>query len=145
MFDRKAMKAEKKEVKPVESTRDLTLSGLTIHELLAKRAEIDTYLPSTSLIDLDLEHELLMQYHQTKALLAEVIKDEQTPANQKAQIVNTCSNILSEITKSQATLYNAERLKIMEQCLTNALKEMPTEVSEKFFLNYERELGNLTK
>lgn len=143
MFDQKALKEGKARVNPVRTSGELTLSGLTIHELLAKRAEIETYLPSAALVDMDLEGELLMQYHQTKALLSAVIEDDQTPANQKAQIINSCSAILTQITRTQTDLYNGERLKVMEQAVINALKSVPDEVSEKFFENYERELARM--
>lgn len=145
MFDQEALKNKKELGMGSQSPSPKTLSGLNVHELLSLRAEIDTFLPSQSIMDMDLESELLMQYAQTKAILAEAISDVETPANQKAQLVNTCANILSEITKSQSSLYNAERLKVMEQALINALKEAPSDVSEKFFLNYERELSMLGK
>lgn len=145
MFDKESLKNRDKTVKPVVSSRDLSLASLTLHELIAKRAEIDTFLPSLTIMEMDLEQELLMSYHQTKALIADVIKDDETPANQKAQLVNTCNSILTQITKSQTDLYNSERLKIMEQCLSNALKNAPDNVSEKFFMDYERELLTLAK
>mgnify|MGYP003605774980 CR=1 FL=1 len=122
------------------SSMKKTFSGLTIAELLTMKAEIEAYLPSTSIMDLNLEGELLMQYAQTKELLNLVIGDEAVPANQKSQIINSCSAILSNLTKSQTELYNGERIKIMEQCLINALKSLPDDVSDRFFEAYAREL-----
>jgi len=145
MFDQEALRNKRSTPEVAEVSSKNTLSGLNVHELLALRADIDTFLPSQSIMEMDLESELLLQYHQTKALLAAVISEDDTPANQKAQLVNTCSSILNQITKSQTDLYNGERLKIMEQALINALKGVPDDVSEKFFSNYERELLNLDK
>jgi hypothetical protein len=121
-----------------------TLSGLNIHELLALRAEIDAYLPEKAMKDMNLEEELMMQYHQTKALLAEVIVDTGTPTNQKAQVINTCNNILAEITKSQTVLYNSQRLKVMEQALINALNGVDPVISDKFFALYSAELEKVS-
>ena len=143
MFDEKAAKERLNSLDSPQKPLGKTFSGMNLHELLAVRAEIDTYLPAQELKDVDIEGELLMQFHQTKALLASVIDDVDTPANQKAQLVNTCSSILSEITKSQTSLYNAERLKIMEQALINALKTVPDSISEAFLDNYERELERM--
>lgn len=140
MFDKEALKNRDKETKPEEKTWGTTLSGLNLHELMALRAQIDANLPSTAIIDMDLSGELMLQYLQTKTLLASIIDDEGTPANQKAQVINTCSAILGNITKTQTQLYNAERLKIIEQCLMNALKGTTKPVQEKFFENYSREL-----
>lgn len=140
MFDKEALKNRDKETKTEEKTWGTTLSGLNLHELMALRAQIDANLPSTAIIDMDLSGELMLQYLQTKTLLASIIDDEGTPANQKAQVINTCSAILGNITKTQTQLYNAERLKIIEQCLMNALKATTKPVQEKFFENYSREL-----
>lgn len=145
MFDQEAHKKNISNPLFEEVPSKKTLSGLNVHELMKLRAEIDTYLPSLSIMDMDLEGELLMQYAQTKALLASVVDDEVTPANQKAQLMNTCSAILTQIIKSQTDLYNGERLKVMEQCLMNALKTVTDEVSIKFFDNYERELSTLAR
>lgn len=145
MFDQAMLKNASKADFLSEKPSKVTLSGLNIHELMALRSEIDTFLPSLSIMDMDLEGELLLQYAQTKALLASVVEDSETPANQKAQLMNTCSAILTQITKSQSDLYNGERLKIMEQALINAMKTVPTDVSEKFFESYERELQALNR
>lgn len=143
MFDEIKLKNMENADNSARKPEGKTLSGMNLHELLALRAEIDTYLPSQNLQDVNLEGELLTQYHQTRALLASIIQDELTPANQKAQVINTCSSILSEITRTQTSLYNAERLKVMEQAVINALKSAPTEVSDLFFANYERELATV--
>ncbi len=143
MFDLDKAKNGMQEAKESRNLSAKTLSGMNIHELLALKAQIDTFLPSQTLVDMDLEGELLMQYHQTKLLLSSVIDDEETPANQKAQLMNTCSAILTQITKSQSDLYNGERLKILEQALINALKTVDTDIAERFFVNYERELKTL--
>jgi uncharacterized protein (UPF0147 family) len=145
MFDKNDLKNRVVEKKESNSPSKRELSGLTVHELIALRAEIDTFLPSMSMSDMNMEQELLLQFQQTKTLLNTILTDEEVPANQKAQVINTCNAILTEITKTQSSLYNAERLKIMEQCLTNALKSAPTEVSDKFFESYERELKILEK
>lgn len=143
LFDKSAFKSVSIESESNQIVSDKTLSGMNLHELLALVAKIEVYLPSKSLKDMNLEDELLIQYQQTKALLASIIDDVGTPANQRAQVINSCSSILAQITKTQTDLYNSERLKVLEQALINALKTVPESVSEKFFENYERQLEGL--
>jgi len=143
VFNQEELRNKRSNPPPEEVSMKKMLSGLNVHELLALRLEIDAFLPSQSIMDMDLESELLLQYQQTKTLLASIVDDDETPANQKAQVINSCSSILAQITKSQTDLYNGERLKIMEQALINALKTVPTEVSDDFFVNYEREIAGL--
>lgn len=105
-------------------------------ELLELKAEIEQLLGAKSLKDLDLEQELLQQFNLTKKLLAEVLEDAEVPANQKAQVVNSCTSILKELTQTQTELYNAERLKKMESALIQCLKTLDKEAQQEFLLGY---------
>ena len=64
--------------------------------------------------------------------------DEEVPANQKAQIANSCAGLLQQMTKSQSTIYSAERVKRMEVALLKSLHGMPQDVLEEFLERYEK-------
>lgn len=108
-----------------------------INALLRARAEIDARLPASKLADLDLETEVVLQYQQTKQLLLDVLGGS-SPANQKAQVANSCASILDQLIKMQARLYSAERLKAIEAALIKTLKTLPQDTQEAFFVQYER-------
>lgn len=86
--------------------------------------------------DLNLEVELLEQYNTAKDYLDDI--PEGTPANQVAQVMNTITAILRDVVKMQTDLYNAERIKIMEDCIIQAMKGAPATVQDEFFEVYQR-------
>lgn len=90
--------------------------------------------------DLNLADELLTQYKAAVALFEDVRHDLETPANQKAQLLNSISAIIGNISKTQTDVYNAERLKLLENTLIATLKEFP-EVKQAFLEAYERQLN----
>ena len=112
----------------------------TVEELLTLRNEIDQMLPAAELKDIDLNRELVLQYMQVKSLQSSVMDDDGTPANQKAQVANSCASTLSQLTKMQAELFDAERLKTVEQILIRTLQKFP-EMSEAFLVEYEDALN----
>lgn len=123
-------------IKPV--TTDVSLNGLDINDLLELRARIDALLPPKRLDEMDLEAEILTQYHQAKALLGKVLGDAGVPTNQKAQVANSCTTILDQLLKMQTKLYSAERIKSIEQALIKAVRTLPAETQEQFFTEYQR-------
>lgn len=114
------------------------LEGMDEGQLFELRARIDAALPPISLTDINLESEILQQYRQSRALFTRIQSDTAVPANQKAQLANSCSAILKQLLDMQAALYTAERLKAIEQALIKVMREMPRPEQEKFFENYER-------
>lgn len=117
--------------------------SLPMEDLIRFRDEITTCLPALTLIDIDMEQELLLQYHSMRALQNEVLADTEVPRNQQAQIANACSAVLAKIAELQETLYDSERLKRIEKVLIASLDELPTEVKEKFLTEYEKALENV--
>lgn len=113
------------------------VATLEQEQLLELRARIQARLPM-SLTDLDLESELVLQYQQGKVLLAKVINDHGTPANQKAQVANSCAATLQSLVKMQTTLHDAERMKKLEQILIKVIRTLPKEQQEAFFQRYEQ-------
>lgn len=93
--------------------------------------------------ELNLDTELLTQYKNAKELLHEAMDDEETPLNQKAQIINTMTNIIKQILELQEALHNVENMKILEATLVETLKVYP-ELATKFLNDYEKALNNVS-
>ena len=92
----------------------------------------------TSVSELSLEAELVVQYSKTRQLMDDTLNDSETPANQKAQVANSVVSALAQLIKLQEDLKKQETLKIMEGVLIEVLQTLPTEVRDKFFTEYER-------
>lgn len=117
------------------------LEKLDLNELLDLRSQIDERLPPRRLADLDLEEEVMLQFARTKLLYNNVIADGGTPANQRAQVANSCTAILDQLIKMQTRLYDAGRVQALEQALVRTMREQPEAVQERFFELYERNLA----
>lgn len=113
------------------------LQNLSVDELLSLRSEIDELLPARALGDIDLEHELVVQFLAVKSLQANVLQDDNTAANQKAQVANAVASTLQQLVKMQSEHYNAERFKRIEALLVKSMKLMPVEAAEAFLNEYE--------
>lgn len=116
------------------------LDNYSPEELLALRERIDEKLPHRTLNNVNLEKELVMQLQHAQKLQKETLEDDQTPANQKAQVLNSVASTLQMLGKLQIEVYDAERLKKLEQILIGAIKELPKETQETFLQAYEQEL-----
>lgn len=92
-----------------------------------------------ALQELDLETELLKQYQKAQDMLE---SSSGEPLNQKAQTLNSITNILQAIIKSQQDLYSIERLKTLENTLIKVLQDFP-EIKHQFLDAYEKELKKL--
>lgn len=110
-----------------------------IEELLNLRAEIDKLLPSTKLKDMDLEKELILQYHRVLALQTRVLEDTNTPANQMAQVSNAVAGTLQNLVSMQSKFHTSERFKELESRLIKTLNKLPQEHVDEFFKWYEQE------
>ena len=103
-----------------------------------RRYHGSNYIPEQgSLKNLDLDAELYNAYAKAKNYLADVQSNDQVPANQLAQLMNTISAILKEIVKMQTELHNAERVKKLEAAMIQAIKLAPLESQQAFLVQYE--------
>lgn len=122
----------------------MLLNDLSLDNKPAKTEELEVELDLpkdvASLSDLDLDEELLAQYKRARRLLALAEHDEEVPLSQKATALNAISTIITNITKTQTELYNAERLKTLELVLISVLKRFP-EIKEQFLAEYEAALS----
>ena len=122
---------------------DRALDACTLQELLDLRARIERRLPARSLKDINLERELVLQVMALQELQNSVIDDDDTPANQKAQVANSLSAALVNLVKLQGDVHSSERMKRIERILIDTLKDLPVEVVEAFLANYEQALEGL--
>ena len=122
-----------------ESTIFEDIKDWDVEELLELRASIDALLPSTALRDMDLEKEMVLQYHRVVALQTRVLGDDRTPANQLAQVSNAVASTLQQLVTMQTKFHTSERLKEIEGRLIRALDKVPKQYLEEFFEWYASE------
>jgi hypothetical protein len=92
-------------------------------------------LAKLTLGDLNLKSELLTQYNSARQLLHDASYNPATPLNQKAQVINSATSILGQLTKSEAELHSVEEVKKVEAVLITTLKLFP-ELQEEFLKQY---------
>jgi hypothetical protein len=108
------------------------LEGLDERGLLDLRAKIDSKL-KVDLNRINLAEELGLQYRSGMAMLVEVQTDKDVPANQKSQVFNSVSKMLSDIIKQQKVVFSAERLKRYEVAFLKVLGQLPPESARIYF------------
>lgn len=121
-----------------EPRKAFDVSLLSQSELLTLRARIDERLPPMHLSEMNLENELVLQYHTVKALQTDTMEDPVVEPNKKATVSNACASALGAIIKMQTDLHNAERFKAVEGLMIRALKTLPKDVMDKFLDDYEK-------
>ena len=138
MIDAERLAELKTAIRGGDSPKD-PLAEMSQSELRRLRSEIDRLLPEGAGVgDLNLEDELVQQYHKTKDLMDETLLSDETPANQKSQVCNAVVTILSQLVKLQEDLKREQMMKIMEATLVEAIKTLPEETKNEFFTEYER-------
>lgn len=121
----------------IDVNPNVSLEHCTLSDLLSLRASIERRLPAKALRDMNLERELILQHQASLELQNEVLRDDETPANQKSQVANATAAVLQQLIKLQETVYTTERLKSIENKLIEALNTLPTDVQERFLDAYE--------
>lgn len=122
-------------------TLGLDLKTYPTHLLLGLRAEIDSVLPPMKLSAMNLEEELMIQFHTARALQTATLAESFTEANKKAQVVNSTASTLQALIKMQTDFHTAERFKRIETILIECLRGLPEDMTNQFFERYESELG----
>ncbi len=113
------------------------LDAMSVEELRELRDEIDRRLPEDTLDSLNLEKELVGQYRKTKDLMDSVLHDDETPANQRAQVANSVVTSLGHLVKLQEDLKREETLKLMETVLLDTIGVMGDDVKNAFLREYK--------
>lgn len=97
----------------------------------------------TDLEAIEVSEELAGLYSDARQLLDVVLNDAQTPANQKAQVLNSVHSLIERIMKNRTDLHNAERIRTIEHIVIRVMNEQPQEVKEEFVRQYQAALGAL--
>lgn len=108
--------------------------------LLRYKLEIEAFLPSTKLRDVDVEAELVTQLRLAQRLQAKVmdLDPDDVPLNQVVQAVNSVSSIIERLARLQIDLIDAENLKRMEAAFVKAVNGLPDDAVEAFFARYDK-------
>lgn len=115
----------------------LRFAHLEPEQLLGIYEEIRSRLPPLRIAKMNVEEELLLQFHTVRKLQSEIIGEDGVAPNQKAQVANTVGNCLERITKMQDEIYDSERFKTIESLVIRMLRKVPKEVAEEFLKDYE--------
>lgn len=100
-----------------------------------------TFIPPQNLDELDLGQELADNLQAARSLRLEIQTDPDIPANQKAQVMNSVTTILTNLVKLQTDVYNAQRLKELEAILIKTMQAQPEPLKSLFFQEYEANLA----
>ena len=92
-------------------------------------------------VAMDLLAETMQLYRRTKRLMEHTLRSKTTPSNQKAQTVNALANLLKGLAAQQTELYNAERLKRLENLVITAVKDLAPDTQDEFIRRYEAEVN----
>lgn len=118
---------------------------LTVAELVRCRDEITAALPSLQLSKMNLEEEMLLQYHTLRELQGTVMEDDEVPVNQRAQVANTVAATLKTLGDQQIALYSSERFKQIENALIRELDKLPEDLAASFLVSYAKILSKYGK
>ena len=112
-------------------------SALTVADLIRFHDEILQALPPTALKDMNLEKEMLLQFHALRELQTDVLRDEDVPLNQRAQVAGAVSSVLTKLSDRQIDIYRSERFKQIENLLIRELTRLPEESQKSFLDQYK--------
>ena len=120
------------------STPTFRWEALPLETLLRYLDEIRQVLPATTLLDMNMEEELILQFQAVRTLQNTILDDESVPANQKAQVANSVASVLGSIADLQNKVYSSERFKRIETLLIRHLNKLPEDVAAAFLEDYEQ-------
>lgn len=139
--DSKGFKASDGVEKKLRKSPKLALVNwdlLSEEEILNCYDEIARRLPPVKLSEMNLEKELLLQFHTVRGLQTKVMDDDDVAVNQRAQVANSVASNLNKLADLQSTIYTSERFKMIEGALIRCISKLPEELAEKFLADYEQ-------
>lgn len=107
-------------------------------ELVQWYQEIREHLPPTSLSKMNMEEELLLQFHTLSMLQTEVMSADMADIKEKVAVGNAVSTAIGRVMSLQIALYSSERFKAVELLLIRVLKDLPEDAAAKFLDGYEK-------
>lgn len=93
-----------------------------------------------SATNLNIHDELVDNYNAALQLRDSLAFRDDIPPNQVAQVMNSMTAILTQLTKLQTDLYSAQRIKDIELILIDTLKSMPKPMQDHFFAEYSKKI-----
>lgn len=117
----------------------------SVVELIQFRDEITGLLPPLELSKVNLEEELLLQFHTIRGIQTEILNDDEVEPNKKATIANAVTSSLNKLAELQVALYHSERFKELENIMIHTLKQLPEDLAAKFLDKYEKLLETASK
>lgn len=122
---------------------DVDLAHMSMAELLDLRSRIEQALPARDLKDIDMSRELVLQVLTLQDLQRTVLSDTDTPANQRAQVANSLSQALTNLSRLQSDVYSSERFKRLESTLIEVLQSLPRDAQEAFLTKFEAAIAGI--
>ena len=150
MFDDKPPESTIATHRPVSETAvsldaPFNWAKATPEQLLRWYEEIRMHLPGFQLEKLNVEEELLLQFHTLRLLQKAALDDKDVPTNQRTQVANAVGASLVQIAKLQLDVYSSERFKDIEQLLVRTLNKLPETLAAAFLEDYEKILAERVK
>ena len=92
---------------------------------------------------LDLSTEIITHFASVKDIFQDAIDGADTTTSQKASAAKVINELLSQLTRMQAEIFNIDRVRAMENALIESLASLPETTKEDFFRVYEEKLALL--
>lgn len=127
---------KKKDIVPFNKQSPYHWKNCPVEDLLRWYDEIQLHLPPLKLSEMNLEKELLLQFHTVRALQTAVMDDNEIPVNQRAQVANTVASSMKQLADLQEMVYRTERHKNIESLLIKHLSKLPEEAAQVFLNEY---------
>lgn len=126
---------------PTELQPKITVDwdALPLNDLIDYRTQINNALSRRapmSLVDLNVETELLLQFSVLTRLQSTIIDSEEVPVNQKASVAGAVGTILTRIADRQDSVHRSERFKEVEHALIRWLMALDTEKAAQLLDQY---------
>ncbi len=110
-------------------------------ELLRARAQIQQHLGGFDLGTMNLAQELVLQYSMVQQLITETVNDDTIPLNQRAQAVNSGTQLLIQLGKLQTDVYNASRVQRIEGAVIATFERLGEDYKATFMQLLRDSLG----
>ncbi len=87
---------------------------------------------------MDMAVELVTQLNKVKKLQDDVLDDDETPANQRAQVAGQVASVMQQLIKLQGEFYTPDRFRKIENMMILYMKKLPLADARAFIDEYER-------
>lgn len=121
----------------------MVFRGLPVDDLIRYHDEIRALLPPLNLSEMNLEEEMLLQYHALRAVQNNVLSNDEVAVNQQAQMANSVGSLLARLAELQVSVYTSERFKRIENLLIRSMRQLPEDRALAFLDEYEKSLKSL--